>query len=535
MKKHIVRVKWTLLLLLVLLVIQSPLNAFAAGSATGPVITNVTPADHATVYTSMPRITAKLQDTGSGINVATIQVKVNGFATPFQYNVNTGMVAAATAGLPNGTYQLTIDVSDTAGSPAEQWKSMFSVSVDAGAGKIEYLALGDSLAAGMSPYKILGLGYTDMLAENIHSFGYLGEFNKNHTYPGYTTQDVLNDIQNNAVAPNGKTIQQNIASAGVITLDVGANDFIGQLSPAYSLDPNVVPALIQQIGTNTGLIISAVKQLNPTVNIYIMGYYDAFHNFPLTALQKQQFTVVLDYLNQALAGVAVQTGAIFVPTGAAVAADYGNNLPNPLDIHPSELGYRAIADAFWNVMKTSYAWPLNSTLTAGSIASSSLTLNWTSANGGASDYKIYNGTAEVATVSGSVFNQQVNGLLSDTSYTFKVEAKLPNGLWTTNGPTITAKTQATSSSADHTIPQINQLTTKEISDRITSAGTSAAITIDVTEYDDIRLPGTVGELLQQANKALVIKSSGQSVTIPFSVLNDLSKLGSGDEWKGCAA
>ncbi|WP_419871716.1 S-layer homology domain-containing protein [Candidatus Pristimantibacillus sp. PTI5] len=532
MKKiHIARVKLTMLLLMVFLVIQSPMNGFAAGSATGPLIMNVIPAKQATVYTSMPRITATLQDTGSGINDSTIQVKVNGIAVPFQYDMSTGIVAAATSGLPNGTYQLTIDVSDSSGNPAEQWKSMFNVSVDTGAGKIEYLALGDSLAVGMTPFKSVGLSYTDMLADNIRSFGYLGEFNKNHTYPGYTTQDVLNDIQNNVTTPNGKTIQQNIASADVITLDIGANDFIKQLSPAYTLDPSIVPVLIQQVGTNTGLIISAIKQLNPTVNIYVMGLYDAFHNFPLTAIQKQQFAVVLDYLNQALAGAAVQTGAIYVPTKVAVAADYGNNLPNPLDIHPSEQGYKAIADAFWNVMKTSYAWPLDSTLTAGNIASSSLTLNWTSANGGASDYKVYNGTVEVATVSGSVYNHQVNGLSSDTSYTFKVEAKLPNGIWTTNGPAVTARTNATSASAGHTIPQINQLTAKEISDRITSAGTSPTITVDVTGNDDILLPGTVGQLLQQANKALVIKSNGQSAAIPFSVLNDLSNLGSGDEWK----
>ncbi|WP_256710707.1 S-layer homology domain-containing protein [Paenibacillus sp. FSL H8-0548] len=526
------RGKWIFNLLLVLVVVMLPMHAFAAGGATGPIIANVSPTNQATVYTSMPTITANLRDTGSGIDGATIQVKVNGVPAPFQVDSSTGILAAATQGLPNGTYQLTVDVSDEDGNPAEQWKSTFNVLVDAGAGKIEYLALGDSLAAGMTPYKSIGLSYTDTLAEYIHSFGYLGEFNKNHTYPGYTTQDVLNDIKNNVAAPNGKTIKQNIASADVITLDIGVNDLLSQLSPTYTIDPAIVPGLIEQAGMNTGLIVAAIKQLNPTVNVYLMGYYDAFHNFPFPILQKQEFAVVLNYLNQTLAGVAAQTGAIFVSTGEAIAADYANHLPNSMDIHPSELGYKAIADAFWNVMKNSYVWPLDSTLTAASIDSSSLTLNWTPANGGA-DYKIFNGEAEAATVSGSVY--KVTGLSADTFYTFKVEAKLPNGIWTTNGPTITAKTTAVGSSSGNTntntVPKANELTAKEINDLIASAGTSAVIAIDVTGTEPLLLPSNVGELLQQANKALLLKASGQSITIPFSVLNELNQLGSGDEWE----
>ena len=43
---------------------------------------------------------------------------------------------------------------------------------------IDYLALGDSLAAGVTPNNELGKGYSDFLAESMHTIGALKSYNK---------------------------------------------------------------------------------------------------------------------------------------------------------------------------------------------------------------------------------------------------------------------------------------------------------------------------------------------------------------------
>lgn len=533
--KRSIWLKCSLVLLLLVLSIQLPVKANAAitnNDLVAPVILNASPSNQATVYTSMPILTATLGDADSGIDPATISVKVNTFPVPHLYDPKTKIVAAATANLPNGTYLLTIDASDAAGNKAQQWKSSFSVSVDSNKDKIYYLALGDSLAAGLSPYSSIGNSYTDMLAENIYNYGLLGEFNKNHTSPGYTTQNVLDNIKSNVPTANGMTIKQAIAKSNIITIDAGANDFIQKLDSNFAMDPAVAMSLLQQVGTNMGAILTEIRQINPTANVYIMGYYDAFYNFPLPISQKQVLTVVLDEVNKTLAAVAKQAGAVFVPTKDAIAADYPNHLPNPTNIHPSTLGYKAIADVMWTVMQTPLAWPLDSSLTAKDVGTSSITLNWKPANGQAAEYKIFAGAKELGTVTGSVYSYSLNNLTANTSYTFKVEAKLPNGVWTTNGPQLTQSTLSGSGSGSGTgsgssgnpSPTVNQLTASGLNDLITSSGAAANITIELIKDHYIFLPNNAGELLQLSKKGVELTSNGGSVVIPSSVLVALSKL-----------
>ncbi|MGO4344498.1 S-layer homology domain-containing protein [Paenibacillus sp. MCAF9] len=528
-KKKSIWLRCTVFLLLLTLFVQLPVNALAADANSdteAPAILNVNPSNQAIVYTSMPMITAVLKDADSGIDSATISVKVNTIKVPHIYDPGSKIVAAATANLPNGTYSLTIDANDQAGNKALQWSSTFSVSVDQTNGKIYYLALGDSLAAGLAPDTSIGIGYTDMLAQYLRSSGFLGEFNKNHTSPGYTTQNILDNIKNNVPTPDRVTIKQAIAKSNVITIDAGANDFIQKLDSQFNMDPVLAKSLLEQVGANMAAILTEIRQLNPKASIYIMGYYDAFHNFALPPLQKLLLTSVLDELNAVIAAVSQKAGAVFVPTKEAIAIDYTKNLPVPTNIHPSQQGYKAIADAIWNVMQTPYAWSPSSTLTAKDIASSSLTLNWTPANGAISEYKVFAGAKEIGTVSGSVYNYNVTSLSPDTSYAFKVESKLSNGLWSINGPELTQKTATappTSGSGGAPSSTVNQLTAAQLNDLIKSSGTASNVAIELTKDSYTLLPNNAGELLQSSKKGLEIKSNGQSVVIPSAVLTALAK------------
>ncbi|WP_318614036.1 S-layer homology domain-containing protein [Sporosarcina sp. YIM B06819] len=227
---------------------------------------------------------------------------------------------------------------------------------------IDYLALGDSLAAGISPYNELGKSYADFLAEAINANGDLKSFNKGFSYPGYKTTDVLNDIRQDVtkevlgVGSVGKTakLQQSIKAAELITISAGANDVLPLLKqdPAtgkVTVDQKALVLTLQQVGANYKSIMEQINQLNPDAQVYVMGYYNPF---PYMSEDMQpMLNQLLATLNKIIAAGLTGTQAILVPTEHAIAADYKAYLPNPENIHLSEAGYKVVMEQFWLVME----------------------------------------------------------------------------------------------------------------------------------------------------------------------------------------
>jgi len=102
------------------------------------------------------------------------------------------------------------------------------------------------------------------------------------------------------------------------------------------------------------------------------------------------------------------------------------------------------ASAFDSLAPT---WASGSHLTASDIAQMSLTLTWTVAADDVqvTNYRIYEGSALIATVAGSVYTYTVTGLSPGTSYTFTVQAGDGANNWSNNGPSTPASTLASSS------------------------------------------------------------------------------------------
>ncbi|NGQ96530.1 hypothetical protein G3578_15310 [Brevibacillus sp. SYP-B805] len=220
-------------------------------------------------------------------------------------------------------------------------------------GEVDYVALGDSLAAGQTPYKEIDQGYTDFLADRLDTIGYLGSYLR-YAVPGYTTEDVLEDIKHD-VEKGGTSIREALEDAEVITLDAGANDLLHELTitdKGVSIDPDKVPAVVDQVYRNLKAIVDEIKEVNPDAEIYIMGYYNPFPYLPND--QQEQLLPVLDKLNKTISKVTVRTRSHYVPTEETIAEDFRTYLPNPQDIHLSKEGYQAVANQFWDILKSQF-------------------------------------------------------------------------------------------------------------------------------------------------------------------------------------
>lgn len=226
----------------------------------------------------------------------------------------------------------------------------------------DYVALGDSLAFGITEQNGIGPGYADFFAELLEDEVEVTSFNKGFSFPGYTTVDVLDDLnQNVKKASIGKpenvdlTISDAIREAEIVTLSIGANDVLRTLTRDEQgllvFDIADVMASINQMSQNVAEILQQVKDLNPTVEVYVMGYYNPF---PALTSQASQIDLLVGQMDLAVKKVVEAHGMHYVLVSDVIASDFPTYLPNPENIHPSEAGYKVIAEQFSKVWKAAY-------------------------------------------------------------------------------------------------------------------------------------------------------------------------------------
>ena len=255
---------------------------------------------------------------------------------------------------------------------------------------IDYVALGDSLAAGQKPTeigststKLYGTSYPKFIRDDLSSNGLLNSY-ANFGVSGYETWNVSNDL-----TATGSATQNAIIEAEIITLDIGANDLLSYLEAqegdvsnlldrlAYMdqdqinyliyqmelLKSSAVPYTVYQVST----VVAQIKDLNTDAQIYVMGYYNAFSflndfsddpdlqaKIDLLIPELEELIQAYNFsLEQAMTAMSYQyPGITYVSTWEAMGGDVDLNARTylPLDIHPTVQGYRAIAQAFWDEM-----------------------------------------------------------------------------------------------------------------------------------------------------------------------------------------
>ncbi|MCM3710516.1 S-layer homology domain-containing protein [Sporosarcina luteola] len=316
-----------------------------------------------------------------------------------------------------------------------------------------YLALGDSLAAGMDHSGKMGNGYADYLADTLEETGLLDSFNKTFAVPGYTTKDVLKDIEENATREvDGKSIRLHdaIANAGLITISAGANDVLAHVidpqTKKLAINAEAVQLEVKQVGMNLMQIVSAIHKINPDAQVYIMGYYNPFPQMPQEV--QPMLAQLLTGLNTAISTVAQLPNVEWVETADAVAKDFGNYLPNPQNIHLSSEGYQVVAEQFWNKVQADYPWIPVDAFIADDVTTDTITLAWKAATteGQIAAYDIFLEGNKIGSVDGDVFSFTVGELKENHAYAFSIVAVDQNGNSSEESPSVNVTTESINSS-----------------------------------------------------------------------------------------
>lgn len=249
-----------------------------------------------------------------------------------------------------GGYIVKYTVNDANGNTAIATRRVI-VQDHVASGKTNYVALGDSLAAGylnVPDEHVIGKGYPYFIKHGI-------EDNTNHqihlinrSFGGFTTANILVQLENNT-----SNILQKIEEADFITYDAGANDLMGAIDIGNldDIDEETAKELLQigllvleDIKVNIDESLKIIHETNPDASVYVMGYYNALPWVEGEAAQELIETGI-GLMNEGIREIAEENDAIYVPTWDAFTGKSDEYLPNP-DIHPNEAGYQAIADEF---------------------------------------------------------------------------------------------------------------------------------------------------------------------------------------------
>jgi lysophospholipase L1-like esterase len=207
---------------------------------------------------------------------------------------------------------------------------------------INYTALGDSIAAGQTPYGVkVGTGYTDMIAAELEAEGYLSSFTKEFALSGETSTQFLAKLSQ-------LNVQEAVQEAELITISTGANDLlqIAAKSQTGTIDQTEVITALQTVSVNLKASIARIQELNPEADVYLVGYYFPFP-YAEEGQTKELLKQGLSSLNLILANEAAQADISYVDVASAFDLSGIAYLPNPADVHPNEAGYELIADQFF--------------------------------------------------------------------------------------------------------------------------------------------------------------------------------------------
>ncbi len=209
--------------------------------------------------------------------------------------------------------------------------------------KINYIALGDSVAEGRNPYGEIGFGYTDYLKEKLEKEKKLKYYTKKYSHSGYETSDVINDIIRNS------DIKRDLRESDLVTISIGANDFLSSIDLA-----NINIDSIKNYQTNVMKIFKEVDQCIKEVRkyaknkLYIIGYYN-----PIPFLFNQaeaEVDQLFTYIDSEYQKIAEKYDAIYI-SNYDLFKKHPEYLPNPMDIHPDTKGYQAMAEIIYQRLK----------------------------------------------------------------------------------------------------------------------------------------------------------------------------------------
>lgn len=208
--------------------------------------------------------------------------------------------------------------------------------------KVYYLALGDSLSTGTTPYGGVDYGFTDEIRDYLKRNHLLEEYVNEYATPGYRTTDVARDIIDNKKVNSNhhvRTLKNALIKADLVTLSVGSNDLFSKIGlQVTGLNPNTeaLYGYVDEIAVDLSKLLDLIREYCKE-DILLLGIYH-----PIPSRSSPSLDDVFAYANKKFEEVAHDYQVEYINIYQAFLNN-ASYLPNPADFHPSKEGYQTIS------------------------------------------------------------------------------------------------------------------------------------------------------------------------------------------------
>ena len=202
--------------------------------------------------------------------------------------------------------------------------------------KINYIALGDSLAEGINPYGEASYGYADYLAEELKDNNKLSYYTKKYTKSGYRTSDLTKELVIN------NQLKKDLRESDLVTVSIGANDFLNDFN-IKNLNINQILKLKENIKNILPNLDNCIKEIRKYAkeDVIIIGYYNPIPFLFNTS--GDDIDELFAYIDDEYQKIATKYQCEYISI-YQIFKKNSSYLPNPSDIHPNLEGYQKIAE-----------------------------------------------------------------------------------------------------------------------------------------------------------------------------------------------
>ena len=210
-----------------------------------------------------------------------------------------------------------------------------------------YLAIGDDLAKGHTPFDTYGDSYTDFLYDYIKEIKPEAKINKDFIEEDLRVKDLLTKIKNSETE-SGKTLTRAIKEAELITISIGSEELFSKLRSnyeLYSLNNKKMFEYIDTMVSELDELITEIQKIKKS-EIYLIGYYN-----PLVENEEIKIESIFNYINIKLKEIEKNHKIHYVSIYEGFK-DKPSYLPNPSHAFPSLEGYNYISNEIIKELKS---------------------------------------------------------------------------------------------------------------------------------------------------------------------------------------
>ena len=218
--------------------------------------------------------------------------------------------------------------------------------------KIYYLSLGDSLAAGQTPYNTIDKSYGDYVSEYLKDRNLLEFYTKKFSKSGYRSIDLLSDLKNNKeINEYGKkiTLKHALIKADVVTVSIGSNDLFYKLNIGNEFDLDDFDDIYIYVDQSFKDINKLLYELRKSCKeqIMVLGFYNPFTSFS-SSLSNMVEPVII-YANNKMQELTKKYNMTYVDVHDMFLANE-SYLSSKFEIHPTKEGYKAMSKRVINLI-----------------------------------------------------------------------------------------------------------------------------------------------------------------------------------------